>query len=115
MKKIFALIGFVLFIAASSVNGQTEKREDFIEVVINRKTTQEDLEKIVKRLEDNTITMTIHEVRYNKGRRISYLKGEIDCHDGHSGSFETIKKFKQIRIIRDSRAEAKKPFEILFN
>jgi hypothetical protein len=115
LKKIFALIAIISFFNNSAGAQEIQKRQDLIEVAITRKTSQEELEKAVKYLEENAITMTIHEVKYNGAKRIKYLKGEIDSHDGHSGSFETVKSFKQIRIIRDSRPEAKKPFEILFN
>jgi hypothetical protein len=82
------------------------------EILITRNTTQQELEQMIKELEDKGIDLKVAEVKYTRKGRVQSISGEVHFNDGHSGSFEA-QRFKSILIVRDYNPEAKKAFDIV--
>jgi ABC-type metal ion transport system substrate-binding protein len=116
MKKYFTPILLVFaFIQMFSPAVKAQEQFEKIEIIITRKTSKEDLEKIIAVMgEEKGIDIKIEEVKYSSKGNVLNIKGEINCNDGKSGSFEVV-RLKKLHIIRDYNPQAEIPFEIRIN
>jgi hypothetical protein len=104
-------IALMLIVTASQAVAFVQER---VEIVITRQTTKTELNKMIKDYKNQGIDITLEDVKYDGKDRVRSIKGNVNFNDGNAGSFEAV-RLKRIVIIRDYRAEAEKPFDILIN
>lgn len=90
--KLTLIVFFVFFtvnITCAQQSAKDEALKENIEIVITKDTSQEEIDKMVKELQENGVELILRKLKFDKNKKLIKIAGKIDFNDGFSGAFKT--------------------------
>lgn len=104
MKRPFASLLFVLFIAFFlSLSPLQAHHVDPLEVVIEKTSSQQEIDQLIDDLSDRGYKLKMKKLRYNNRGLISFIEGSIKTPEGTCGSFSAGPEFSRVWLQLDQR------------
>ena len=113
--NLLLLVAIFFFTVSTGTAQDKNNKKENIEIVITKTTTKQEIDKLTADLKKKGATLTITKLKYNKEEQINKIRGAVDFHDDHSGTFESLATFEKLVITRNYNKDAKKTFSIVVN